>query len=251
MMSWNVAGLRACIRKGFYESVRLVDADMVCLQEVKAFPNQIDIERDLPEYISFWNPADRPGYSGTMLLTKEEPISVQLNFGSYVKPTEGRVIIAEYSNFYLLTSYTPNSQEGLRRLSYRMKWEQDFRDLLVELNRKKPVIICGDLNVAHTPVDLARPVGNEYTPGFTIDERREFDKLLALGYVDTYRYFYPDVKDAYTYWSYRGEARRRNVGWRLDYFLVTPKLLPKVQASEILDLVEGSDHCPVAIDIEL
>lgn len=251
IVSWNVAGLRACIRKGFYDVVAELDADVYCLQEVKATSEQLSIVDDLPSYSVIWNPADKAGYSGTMMLLRRNPLDFVTNFGVYVNPTEGRVITAEFNQFYLVTSYVPNSQESLRRLPYRLQWEADFRDFMTRLKGQKAVVICGDLNVAHRPIDLARPVGNEFSPGFSKEERAEFDKLLDVGFVDTYRHFNPSKRGAYTFWSYMGGARARNVGWRLDYFLVSREIFGRVRRSEILSTVEGSDHCPVLLDIDI
>lgn len=249
LVSWNVAGLRACIKKGFHEAMGRLDPDIICLQEVKAFPNQVTL--NLPDYHAYWNPAVKAGYSGTLLLTKEEPIAVVTEFGVGDARNEGRVIIAEYPKFYLVTCYTPNSKEGLTRLDLRMQWEDEMRRLLLNLDKWKPVIYCGDLNVAHNEIDIARPDSNRQSPGFSKEERTKMTLLLSLGFVDTFRAQHPNDAGCYTYWSYFGRARDNNVGWRLDYFIVSERFMPSVEWSWTYPSVMGSDHCPIGLDIIL
>lgn len=250
IMSWNVAGLRACLKKGFADVVDAYDPDVICLQEVKAFPSQVDLTR-LGNYIPVWNPAKRPGYSGTMMLTKFSFMDFCTGFGFPEHEDEGRSITADLGPAYLVTSYTPNSQSGLVRLPYRLQWEEDFQTWLHVLDEKKPVILCGDLNVAHTPIDIARPESNMYSPGFSKEERQEMTRLLESGFIDTFRYLNPDVRNAYTYWTYIGNARGNNVGWRLDYFIVSQRIMECVVNSTMLTDVYGSDHCPILLDINL
>lgn len=249
-MSWNVAGLRACLKKGFADTVHAYDPDVVCLQEVKAFQNQVDLSQ-LAGYVPVWNPAKRPGYSGTMMLTKHSFADFCTGFGFPEHEDEGRAITADLGTAYLVTSYTPNSQSGLVRLPYRLQWEQDFQLWLRVLNAQKPVILCGDLNVAHQRIDIARPESNMFSPGFSKEERQEMSRLLSSGFIDTFRAMHPDARNAYTYWSYLGNARKNNVGWRLDYFIVSERFMPGVLQSIILSDVYGSDHCPILLDIKL
>ena len=244
LVSWNVNGLRACLGKGFLDFCAASDADVICLQETKMRPEQADF--DLPGYTRFWNSADKAGYSGTAVFTRTEPLSVTYDFGDEVHRHEGRVITAEYPEFYLVCCYTPNSQDGLRRLDYRMRWEDDFRAYLRELDAVKPVVLCGDLNVAHEEIDLKNPKTNRKNPGFTDEEREKMTALLAAGFADSFRRLHPDTVQ-YSWWSYRMKARERNVGWRIDYFIVSERLLERVQAAEIYDQVTGSDHCPVGL----
>jgi exodeoxyribonuclease-3 len=244
LVSWNVNGLRACLGKGFLDFCAASDADVICLQETKMRPEQAEF--DLPGYTRFWNSADKAGYSGTAVFTRTEPLSVTYDFGDEVHRHEGRVITAEYPDFYLVCCYTPNSQDGLKRLDYRMSWEDDFRAYLQQLDTVKPVVLCGDLNVAHEEIDLKNPKTNRKNPGFTDEEREKMTALLAAGFADSFRRLHPDTVQ-YSWWSYRMKARERNVGWRIDYFIVSERLLERVQAAEIYDQVTGSDHCPVGL----
>lgn len=246
-VNWNVNGIRACVKKGFLEYFEKVDADFFCLQETKLQEGQIELE--LEGYHQFWNYAVKKGYSGTAIFTKHEPISVQLGIGIEEHDQEGRVITLEYESFYLVTVYTPNSKSELERLDYRMVWEDDFRDYLKGLETKKPVVVCGDLNVAHKEIDLKNPKTNQRSAGFTIEERNKMTALIDAGFVDTFRYFYPDKTDAYTWWSYFGKARERNVGWRIDYFLTSSALVPRYKDAGIHPEVMGSDHCPVVFEM--
>lgn len=248
LISWNVNGLRAVVGKGFVEIFSDLDADIFCLQETKLHPEQISLE--LPGYELLWNSADKKGYSGTAVFTKHTPLSVRYDFGEALHRHEGRVITAEYADFFLVCCYTPNSQDALKRLSYRMDWEDAFRAYLLELDAEKPVILCGDLNVAHQEIDLKNPKTNRKSPGFSDAEREKMSELLDLGFADTYRSLHPTQEDAYTWWSYRAGARARNVGWRIDYFLVSQRLLPRVQSADIYPEVLGSDHCPVGISLD-
>lgn len=247
IVSWNVAGLRACIRKGFYDSVRRLDPDIICLQEVKATPQQVDLE--LPDYYPVWNPAVKAGYSGTLILSRIPVLDQLTGFGFPEHQLEGRSITIDVGPFYLVTSYTPNSKNGLERLPYRLEWERDFQGFLRRLDKEKPVVLCGDLNVAHEEIDIARPDTNHESPGFSDEERAEMTRLLSSGFVDTFRSLHPEEPDAYSYWSYLGKCRERNVGWRLDYFIVSERLMPLVVRSDILSDIEGSDHCPIVLDI--
>ena len=244
LVSWNVNGLRACLGKGFLDFCAVANADIICLQETKMRPEQAEF--DLPGYHRYWNSAEKAGYSGTAVFTRQEPLSVAYDFGPDVHRHEGRVITAEYPEFYLVCCYTPNSQDGLRRLDYRMRWEDDFRAYLRELDAVKPVVLCGDLNVAHEEIDLKNPKTNRKNPGFTDEEREKMTALLAAGFADSFRRLHPDTVQ-YSWWSYRMKARERNVGWRIDYFIVSERLLERVQAAEIYDQVTGSDHCPVGL----
>ena len=248
LISWNVNGLRACLKKGFLDFCLAEDADVYCLQETKLQPGQVEL--DLPGYHQFFNSADRKGYSGTAVFTKEEPLSVTCDFGEDIHRHEGRVITAEYPAFYLVCCYTPNAQEGLKRIAYRMRWEDDFRAYLLELDEKKPVVLCGDLNVAHEEIDLKNPGPNRGNAGFSDQERGKMTELLSAGFVDTFRHLYPDRTGAYSWWSYRFNARKNNAGWRIDYFIVSRRLTDRVAAAEILSDVYGSDHCPVLLELK-
>ena len=246
LISWNVNGIRACVKKGFLDFFHEVDADIFCIQESKLQAGQIDL--DLPQYHQYWNYADKKGYSGTAVFTKEEPLSVSYGLGIDEHDHEGRVITLEFPNYYLINCYTPNSQSNLARLSYRMTWEDAFRNYLINLN--KPVIFCGDLNVAHKEIDLKNPKTNRKNAGFTDEERGKFSELLNAGFIDTYRYFYPDQTDIYSWWSYRFHARERNSGWRIDYFGVSDCLKEQLISADIHTQVLGSDHCPVELCIK-
>ena len=244
-ISWNVNGLRAVFGKGFPEIIQELDADFVCLQETKMQAGQL--EADLPSYHTYWNYAEKKGYSGTAIYTRHEPLSVSYGIGIDHHDTEGRVITLEYTDFYLVTVYVPNSQDDLRRLGYRMTWEDDFRAYLVELDKKKPVIVCGDLNVAHQEIDLKNPKSNRRNAGFTDEERGKFQELLDAGFIDTFRYFHPDQRDIYSWWSYRFKARERNSGWRIDYFVTSQRLAPQLASAKIHTEIFGSDHCPIEL----
>ena len=248
LISWNVNGLRACVGKGFYESIAALDADVVCLQETKLQAGQIDLA--LEGYETFWNYADKKGYSGTAIFTRRHPLSVTYGLGIDLHDHEGRIITAEYDSFYLVTAYVPNSQDGLRRLDYRQQWDKDLRAYLKELETKKPVVLCGDLNVAHREIDLKNPKSNRKNAGFTDEEREGFQQLLDAGFVDTFRHFYPDQTDIYSWWSYRFRAREKNAGWRIDYFVVSEALRPRLVSACIHTDVFGSDHCPVEVVID-
>ena len=247
LISWNVNGLRACLQKGFLDFCAQADADILCLQETKMRPEQADF--DLPGYHRYWNSADRAGYSGTAVFARREPLAVTYDFGEDLHRHEGRVITAEYPEFYLVCCYTPNSQDQLKRLDYRMTWEDDLRGYLLELDRRKPVVYCGDLNVAHQEIDIKNPGPNRRNAGFTDEERGKMTQLLEAGFVDTFRHLHPDVTGVYSWWSYRFNARKNNAGWRIDYFLVSQRLAPRVQSAEILTDVYGSDHCPVLLEL--
>ena len=249
LISWNVNGLRACMGKGFPEAFRDLDADVFCLQETKLQEGQIEL--DLPGYEQFWNYAEKKGYSGTAVFTKEAPLSVHYGIGVEEHDKEGRVITLEYPAYYLTTVYVPNSQEELKRLEYRMRWEDDFLSYMKNLEEMKPVIYCGDLNVAHKEIDLKNPKTNRRNAGFTDEEREKFDNVVSSGLVDTFRYFYPDVTDAYSWWSYRMRAREKNVGWRIDYFVVSEALKPILLDAKIHSEIMGSDHCPVELDLNI
>lgn len=251
LISWNVNGLRACLQKGFLETFQTLDADIFCLQETKLQHHAGQVDLDLPGYHQFWNSAEKKGYSGVAVFTKAEPLSVTYGLGLEDHDHEGRVITAEYPGFYLVCCYTPNSQNELRRLDYRMTWEDDFRAYLQNLDEKKPVILCGDLNVAATEIDLKNPKTNRRNAGFTDEEREKFQTLLSAGFTDTFRHFYPDLEGAYSWWSYRFHAREKNAGWRIDYFIVSNRIADKIKAAEIHNEVFGSDHCPVELDIDL
>lgn len=245
LVSWNVNGIRACCEKGFLDFFQEADADIFCLQETKLQAGQIELA--LEGYHQYWNYAQKKGYSGTALFSKKEPLSVNYGIGIEAHDTEGRVITAEYETFYVVTVYTPNAQEGLKRLAYRMEWEDAFRSYLKQLEADKPVIFCGDLNVAHQEIDLKNPKTNQKNAGFTKEERGQFTALLEAGFVDTFRYFYPEQEGIYSWWSYRFQARSKNAGWRIDYFLVSDSLKPYLKDSCIYTQVAGSDHCPVGL----
>lgn len=244
-ISWNVNGLRAVAGKNFTEAFEALDADFFCLQETKMQEGQLDIA--FLGYHSFWNYADKKGYSGTAIFTKHAPLGVFYGMGIDEHDHEGRLITLEYESFYLVCCYTPNSQDGLRRLDYRMQWEDDFRQYLLKLDSKKPVILCGDLNVAHEEIDLKNPKTNRKNAGFTDEERMKMTTLLESGFTDTFRHFYPDLTDAYSWWSYRFRAREKNTGWRIDYFIVSNRLVPQLQSAAIHNEIMGSDHCPVEV----
>ena len=248
LISWNVNGLRACITKGFFDFVAEQQPDILALQETKMQPEQF--EGEVSGYTIYWNSAEKKGYSGTAVFVKDEPLSVAYGIGMPEHDTEGRVITLEYPTFYFVTCYTPNSQDGLRRLDYRMTWEDAFLDFLRALDAKKPVIVCGDLNVAHQEIDLKNPKTNRLNAGFSDQERACMTRLLENGFIDSFRYFYPDKTEAYSWWSYIGGARSRNAGWRIDYFLTSSRLIGRVKDSQILADVLGSDHCPVLIETE-
>ena len=249
LISWNVNGLRAVMNKGFKEFFESIDADAICLQETKLQEGQIEFA---PEgYHTYWNSAVKKGYSGTVIFTKAKPINVTYGIGIEEHGQEGRVITAEYESFYLVDCYTPNSQRELTRLDYRMKWEDDFRKYLETLNQKKPVILCGDLNVAHNEIDLKNPKTNRHNAGFTDEERNKMTELLGAGFTDSFRYLYPDKTDIYSWWSYMFHAREKNAGWRIDYFIVSNSIKDKIKDSKILTEIMGSDHCPVELDIEI
>lgn len=249
LISWNVNGLRACVNKGFLDFFKEIDADIFCIQESKLQEGQISL--DLPGYHQYWNYAVKKGYSGTAVFSKEEPLSVSYGIGMEQHDQEGRVITLEYPEFYLVTVYTPNSQNELARLDYRMEWEDDFLNYLKGLEKNKPVVFCGDLNVAHKEIDLKNPKTNRNNAGFTDQEREKFSKVLESGFIDTFRYFYPDQEQIYSWWSYRFKAREKNAGWRIDYFCVSECLKEKLENAVIHTEVMGSDHCPVELDIRL
>lgn len=249
LISWNVNGLRAVYKKGFEDFFETIDCDIFCVQETKMQEGQLEVS--LPGYFKYWNSAEKKGYSGTAIFTKAKPLSVTYGIGKEIHDKEGRVITLEFENFYMVNCYTPNAQRELTRLDYRMEWEDDFRAYLKSLDSKKPVILCGDLNVAHNEIDLKNPKNNRGNAGFTDEERSKMTELLNSGFVDTFRYLYPDKTDAYTWWSYMGQARAKNIGWRIDYFIVSDKIKSKIQDAKIHDVIEGSDHCPVELDIEI
>ena len=246
-ISWNVNGLRACEGKGFSKIFNELDADFFCLQETKMQEGQLDLP--FMGYQSYWNYAEKKGYSGTAIYTRHQPQSVRLGMGIDEHDHEGRIITLEYENFYLMTVYVPNSQDGLKRLEYRMRWEDDFRNYVLSLDKNKPVIICGDLNVAHQEIDLKNPKSNRHNAGFTDEEREKMTILLSNGLTDSFRYLYPEQKDIYSWWSYRFHAREKNAGWRIDYFLVSDRLQTAITDAKILTDIYGSDHCPVELDI--
>ena len=248
LISWNVNGIRACVGKNFMEFFNEVNADIFCLQETKLQENQIDLQLD--GYHQYWNYAKKKGYSGTAIFTKKEPLSVMYGINIEEHDQEGRVITLEFEDFYMVTVYTPNSQNELKRLDYRMKWEDDFRNYLKKLDDKKPVIVCGDLNVAHKEIDLKNPKTNRKNAGFTDEERNKFTELMEAGFIDTFRYFYPDKENIYSWWSYRFKAREKNAGWRIDYFCVSEKLEDRLVSASIHTEVLGSDHCPVELVIK-
>ena len=246
-VSWNVNGLRAVVGKGFAESMLALDADVICLQETKLQAGQIDLT--LPGYESYWNYAEKKGYSGTAIYTRVAPISIKNGIGIPEHDTEGRVITMEFADYYLVCCYTPNAQKELARLAYRMTWEDAFRAYLVELDKVKPVILCGDLNVAHKEIDLKNPKTNHMSAGFSDEERAQFTNLLSAGFIDSFRHFYPDTAGEYSWWSYIGNARSRNAGWRIDYFVVSEKLKDRMQDAKIHQDIFGSDHCPVSLQL--
>lgn len=249
MVSWNVNGLRACVTKGFVDIFNKLDADIFCLQETKLQEGQIDLP--LEGYYQYWNYAEKKGYSGTAIFTKKEPLAVTNGIGIDEHNTEGRVITLEFQDFFFVTCYTPNSQNELKRLDYRMKWEDDFREYLLGLNEKKPVILCGDLNVAHNEIDLKNPKTNRKNAGFSDEEREKMTTLLNSGFTDSFRYLYPDKEGIYSWWSYRFNARKNNAGWRIDYFITSDSIKDKIIDSKIHTDIIGSDHCPVELDIDL
>ena len=246
-VSWNVNGLRSCLGKGFLDSFAALDADVVCLQDTKMQPGQAQV--DLPGYQEFWNSAEKKGYSGTAVFTRVPPLSVSYDIGDDRHVGEGRSITLEFEEFYLVTVYTPNAQDGLKRLDYRMDWEDAFRAYLLSLDRVKPVVVCGDLNVAHQEIDLKNPRSNRQNPGFSDQEREKFTQLLAAGFTDTFRYLNPDLEGAYSWWSYRFHARENNAGWRIDYFLVSDRLRERILDGRIHSDIFGSDHCPVSLEL--
>lgn len=248
-ISWNVNGLRACVQKGFADIFDNLDADIFSLQETKMQAGQLDLA--FMGYQSYWNYADKKGYSGTASYTRISPLNVKLGLGIDEHDHEGRVVTLEFEKFYYVTVYTPNSQDGLRRLDYRMTWDDAFRNYVVELDRKKPVIICGDMNVAHTEIDLKNPKSNTKNAGFTPQEREKFTQLLDCGFVDTFRHLNPDLTEAYSWWSYRFRAREKNAGWRIDYYLISRSLLPHLKEARILSDIYGSDHCPVMLELDI
>ena len=248
-ISWNVNGIRACLQKGFMDYFNEVGADIFCLQETKCQAGQVEL--DLPGYHQYWNYAEKKGYSGTAIFTKQEPISVAYGMGIAEHDTEGRVITLEFDNFFFVTVYTPNAQSELARIDYRMQWEDDFRAYLKGLETTKPVVVCGDLNVAYAEIDLKNPKTNRGNAGFSDEERGKFGELMEAGFIDTFRYFYPDLEGAYSWWSYRFKAREKNAGWRIDYFLTSQSLKEKLVGAEIHKDILGSDHCPVMLEINL
>ena len=248
LISWNVNGIRACCDKGFRESFKELDADFFCLQETKMQEGQLDLQFE--GYQSYWNYAEKKGYSGTAIFTRHQPLSVTNGIGVEEHDHEGRVITLEMENFYLITVYTPNSQDGLKRLDYRMTWEDDFLVYLKKLEEKKPVVVCGDLNVAHQEIDLKNPKSNRKNAGFTDEERAKFSRWLEAGFTDTFRYFYPEQKDIYSWWSYRFKAREKNAGWRIDYFVTSASLNDKLLGAKIHTDIFGSDHCPVELTLD-
>ena len=249
LVSWNVNGIRACVQKGFEETFKKFDADIFCIQESKMQEGQLNLELD--GYKQYWNYAEKKGYSGTAIFTKKEPLSVKYGIDIEEHDKEGRVITLEFERFYIVTVYTPNSQNELARLSYRMEWEDAFKNYLLELKNRKEVIVCGDMNVAHNEIDLKNPKTNRKNAGFTDEEREKFSVLLNEGFIDTFRYLYPDVTERYSWWSYRFKAREKNAGWRIDYFLISEGLENNLQEAEIHSDILGSDHCPVSISIDL
>ena len=249
LVSWNVNGIRACMTKGFEKFFKQINADIFCIQETKCQPEQVELKFE--GYKSYWNSAEKKGYSGTAIFTKTQPISVKYGIGIEEHDKEGRVITLEFEKFYMVTIYTPNSKRELERLEYRQVWEDEIRKYLLKLNETKPVIMCGDLNVAHKEIDLKNPKTNTRNAGFTIEERTKMTELLKAGFTDTFRYLYPDKKDAYSWWSYMRKSREKNVGWRIDYFIVSKSIANKIKDSSIHSEVYGSDHCPIELDIDL
>ena len=249
LISWNVNGIRACVGKGFETFFKQIDADIFCIQETKCQEGQIDLQFE--GYRSFWNSAEKKGYSGTAIFTKKNPISVTYGIGIEEHDNEGRVITLEYEECYIVTIYTPNSKRELERLDYRQIWEDEVRKYLLDLNKKKPVIMCGDLNVAHKEIDLKNPNSNHRSAGFTDEERNKMTQLLNSGFIDTFRYLYPDKENIYSWWSYMRKAREKNIGWRIDYFIVSKDIKERIKDAKIHDNVMGSDHCPVELDIDI
>ena len=247
LISWNVNGIRACVNKGFIEFFNDIKADIFCIQETKCQPDQIELEFD--GYKSYWNSAERKGYSGTAIFTKKKPIAVTRGIGIEEHDKEGRILTLEFKDFYLVNNYTPNAKRGLERLDYRQIWEDEIRKYLLKLNKKKPVIMCGDLNVAHKEIDLKNPKSNRGNAGFTDEEREKMTQLLKVGFTDSFRYLYPDKENAYSWWSYMGRAREKNVGWRIDYFIVSNDMKHKIKEATIYPQIMGSDHCPVGLEI--
>ena len=249
LISWNVNGIRACVNKGFKEYFKQAQADIFCIQETKCQPDQIELEFN--EYHSYWNSAKKKGYSGTAIFTKIEPKQVKYGIGIEEHDQEGRIITLEFENFYLINNYTPNSKRELERLEYRQQWEDEIRKYLSKLNKKKPVIMCGDLNVAHQEIDLKNPKTNKGNAGFTNEERQKMTMLLETGFTDSFRYLYPQKENSYTWWSYMGKAREKNIGWRIDYFITSNSIQTRIKESAIHDQILGSDHCPVELQIEI
>lgn len=249
LISWNVNGIRACVTKGFMDYFNEADADIFCIQESKVSAGQIEL--DMPGYEQYWNYAEKKGYSGTAVFTKQKPLNVTYGMGKEEHDHEGRIITLEFENFFMITVYTPNSKQDLSRLDYRMVWEDDFKAYLKKLEEKKPVIVCGDMNVAHKEIDLKNPKTNHKNAGFTDEEREKFTVLTESGFTDTFRHFYPDMTDIYSWWSYRFSARTKNAGWRIDYFIASKSLDDKLQDAKIHTDILGSDHCPVELDINL
>ena len=249
LISWNVNGIRACVNKGFKDFFKEINADIFCIQETKCQIDQIELEFE--GYKSFWNSAEKKGYSGTAIYTKEKPISVKYGIGIEQHDKEGRVITLEFKNFFMVNIYTPNSKRGLERLEYRQVWEDEIRKYLLDLNKIKPVIMCGDLNVAHNEIDLKNPKINRRNAGFTDEEREKMTQLLESGFTDSFRYLYPNTKEAYSWWSYMGRAREKNVGWRIDYFIVSKNIENKIKEAKIHSKIMGSDHCPVELEIDI
>ena len=247
LISWNVNGIRACVNKGFIEFFNDIKADIFCIQETKCQPDQIELEFD--GYKSYWNSAERKGYSGTAIFTKKKPIAVTRGIGIEEHDKEGRILTLELEDFYLVNNYTPNAKRGLERLDYRQIWEDEIRKYLLKLNKKKPVIMCGDLNVAHKEIDLKNPKSNRGNAGFTDEEREKMTQLLEAGFIDSFRYLYPDKENAYSWWSYMGRAREKNVGWRIDYFIVSNDMKDKIKEATLYPQIMGSDHCPVGIEM--
>ena len=249
LISWNVNGIRACVNKGFETFFKQINSDIFCIQETKCMPDQINLE--FPGYKSYWNSADKKGYSGTAIFTKKQPLSVTYGIGIEEHDKEGRIITLEFENFYLVNNYTPNSKRELERLAYRQIWEDQIRNYLLKLNKIKPVIMCGDLNVAHHEIDLKNPKTNQRNAGFTVEERGKMTELLEAGFTDTFRYLYPDKENEYSWWSYMGQARQKNIGWRIDYFIVSNQIQEKIKEASIYQEIMGSDHCPIGLEIDL
>lgn len=248
LISWNVNGIRACVNKGFKDFFKTIDADIFCIQETKCQEGQIELE--FPGYTSYWNSAEKKGYSGTAIFTKKEPISVSYGIGKEEHDKEGRVITLEFEEYYMVNIYTPNSKRELERLDYRRIWEDEIRSYLLKLNKTKPVIMCGDLNVAHKEIDLKNPKTNHHNAGFTDEERNKMTQLLDAGFTDSFRHIYPDKEEQYTWWSYMGHAREKNIGWRIDYFIVSNDAKTKIQDAYIFPDIYGSDHCPIGLKID-